>query len=155
MFTDDSHILLLKRTGKGDKSGQWGIPGGKAEENETYLGTAQRETKEEIGHLPKCVRLTHFDHHNGRHVYRIYICRVKKQFDCLLSDEHDDYKWVPIEDAKSMNLHDKLRDRIGDIAQLIHNSVQKNEVSSNMSGFASFLSEARFHTQKHKGKSRK
>lgn len=43
----DNKILLAHPTGQNDK--MWGIPKGKIEEGESYLETAIRETKEEIG----------------------------------------------------------------------------------------------------------
>ena len=44
----DNKILLLKRTNTGWMDGNWCIPGGSVEENETFLETAIREMKEEL-----------------------------------------------------------------------------------------------------------
>ena len=44
-FTDGKKVLLLKRSGKGDNEGTWGLPGGKIEGNESAIDAATREAK--------------------------------------------------------------------------------------------------------------
>jgi len=138
IFTDGNSMLLLKRSDKCDNAGRWGCPGGKTRENETLLGTAQRETREEIGHLPKANRITQFDSKDGHHVFRTFICAVPERFDCELSDEHDDSHWFPLDDLKDVDVHDKMKKKITDIVRVIKDNfkLDKNE----MSGFAEFVS---------------
>lgn len=47
-----SQVLFLKRGNGGDYPGHWCFPGGRTEETETAEQTAERETIEEVGHLP-------------------------------------------------------------------------------------------------------
>ena len=138
IFTDGTSMLLLRRSEKGDNKGRWGLPGGKAEDGETMLGTAQRETREEIGKLPELARrITHIDSTDGRHHFRTYVCEVPKRFECELSDEHDDYGWYDLNDVKNLNLHPKLGDLMDDIIEIIGSRKQH---LSEMSGFAEFVS---------------
>lgn len=139
VFTDGESVLLLKRSEKGDNYGAWGLPGGKAEEEETFIGTAQRETKEEIGKLPNSSRIGSFEQIDGRHVFKIYICQINSQFDCKLSDEHSDFGWFKIDELNDIKLHDKLKISMPRIIKIIKSKI-KNETIDRMNGFASFLS---------------
>lgn len=52
-LTPDGQLLLVKRSAKGDHAGEWGIPGGKVEPEDTDLWTtAYREVNEELGEVP-------------------------------------------------------------------------------------------------------
>jgi 8-oxo-dGTP pyrophosphatase MutT (NUDIX family) len=110
IFTDGQSVLLLRRSHKGDMATTWTIPGGKVEEGETFLGGAQRETREETGHLPNCTRLGQFDHQDGRFVFKSFLCRVDKQFQCKLSDEHTNARWVPLDEVDNFRLHPGFKD---------------------------------------------
>lgn len=139
LFTDGKDVLLLKRSANGNHKGQWCCPGGKLERGETFLGAAQRETKEEIGHLPNHKRIGQFEQKNGRYVFHTYVCAVSKKFSCTLSDEHDDWNWFPLEDLNKVNLHDGLVDFIQYIRKISKD--QSKPLSKNeMTGFAKFLS---------------
>jgi len=109
ILTDGEAVLLLKRSDKGDMAGFWTIPGGKVEDGETFLGGAQRETKEEAGHMPNCTRVATFDHQDGRFTFKSFLCKVDKRFDVKLSDEHTDSRWFPIEDVGNIRIHPGLR----------------------------------------------
>ncbi|MFG2045580.1 NUDIX hydrolase [Dactylosporangium sp. NPDC048998] len=45
----EPHVLLIKRAARGQNAGQWALPGGRVEPNETHIEAALRETEEEIG----------------------------------------------------------------------------------------------------------
>ena len=105
VFTDGKHILLLKRN---EKHGTWSIPGGRAEKNETPLEAAKRESKEECGSC-EGERFDHFYRRYGSQNYHTFIFSVAKPFEVKISDEHKDFKWVPLKDVEDMNLHSKFR----------------------------------------------
>ena len=56
LFTNNKHALFLLRGAGGDYPGCWCFPGGKTDGDETPEETAERETIEEIGHLPDGAR---------------------------------------------------------------------------------------------------
>jgi len=133
VFTDGKSILLLRRSEKGDNNKTWGIPGGKAEEGETFLGTAQRETREETGHLPNCQRLTDIHTKDGRHNFRTYVCFIPERFSCELSDEHDAWEWADIDKLKHLKLHPKFEKVL---PAVLHSIETRHFTRGGMSGLA-------------------
>lgn len=110
-FTDGEKTLLLKRSDKGDNGGTWGIPGGKAEAGETSIGTAMRESKEECG-VVKGTRFDSLDSLDKHHQWTTFFFKINKPFECKLSDEHTDWKWVPLESLRDLDLHPKLKENL-------------------------------------------
>jgi ADP-ribose pyrophosphatase YjhB (NUDIX family) len=108
LFTDGEKVLLLKRAGS-DNEATWSIPGGRAEEGETPLDVARRETKEECGTI-EGHRIGHFQSRDGAHHFHTYLYAVSKPFDCELSKEHSKWKWAKIKDVKEMNLHPRFKE---------------------------------------------
>jgi ADP-ribose pyrophosphatase YjhB (NUDIX family) len=73
----------------------WGIPGGKVEENETLLEGIARECEEEMGMFPeeaKLVPIQKFVNHTF--TYHTFFCAVDSEFTPTLNDEHCGYAWV-------------------------------------------------------------
>lgn len=123
VFTDGKSILLMLRA-DGKNSDTWGLPGGKAEEGETELQTAIRETQEETG--LKDIPGKQFDsitHAYSNKIYTAFFYKVEKQFKVTLNDEHTDYKWVKFEDLKSLSLHPKLDSEIGEYLKRIRKKI--------------------------------
>ena len=110
-FTDGKKVLLLKRSGKGDNEGTWGLPGGKIEGNESAIDAATREAKEECGKV-KGQRFNELEEKDGLHNWTTFFFKVEKPFSCKLSNEHTSYKWAKIEDVGKMKLHPKLKENL-------------------------------------------
>ena len=108
-FTDGESVLLLKRSDKGDNGGTWGLPGGKAEDGETAIGTARRESKEECGHNDGH-RFNKSEESDRGHKWTTFFYKVAEPFECKLSDEHTDWKWIPLDEVESYNLHPKFKE---------------------------------------------
>lgn len=87
--TPSGHMLLMKRA----DTGQWSIPAGMLEENETPKHAAHRESAEETGvpgnHLAMKVdeRTT-----NGIH-FHTYVQPIEQQFTPLANNEHTHFGW--------------------------------------------------------------
>lgn len=87
-------VLLLRRSKKGDHEGEWGLPGGKLEGDETPERAAVREVKEETGYLTG-----HAGRFHMRSVRRgvdatTYLFECDDEFKPQLDDEHTDYMWI-------------------------------------------------------------
>jgi 8-oxo-dGTP pyrophosphatase MutT (NUDIX family) len=89
----DRFLYLLRVDSK--NPGNWGIPGGKIENDETLLEGVIRECEEEIGLFPedaKLIPIQKFVNHNF--VYHTFFCEIQDEFIPILNDEHCGYAWV-------------------------------------------------------------
>ena len=89
-----NRFLYLLRTDN-KNPGNWGIPGGKIEDDETLLEGVIRECEEEIGLFPqngKLIPIQKFVNHNF--TYHTFFCEVEEEFIPELNDEHCGYAWV-------------------------------------------------------------
>lgn len=108
LYTDGKRVLLLKRATKGDHYGSWSIPGGKVERGENPLDAAQRESKEETGVFDGSI-IAHYDDVDHRHHFHTFLYKVDQPFQCQLSDEHSEYRWVELPDVEDLKLHPRFR----------------------------------------------
>lgn len=86
-------LYLLRTDSK--NPGNWGIPGGKVEKDETLLDGLERECIEEIGFWPsdgKLIPIQKFV--NNTFTYHTFFCEVKDEFVPKLNEEHCGYAWV-------------------------------------------------------------
>ena len=112
LFTDGKSILLLKRKAPSDNPGTWGIPGGGAKKGETPIATAWRETKEECGANKQGYQFEKYHQKDGHHNFYVFLYRVPKPFDCTLTNEHSDAKWISINDLDKYELHPKMAENV-------------------------------------------
>ncbi len=102
-------ILLLRRSeNETSQHGLWELPGGKLEKKQTPKEAAIQETIEEAGIEPVIIRKLkpHIDESMEK-IYHGFIGRIMaKTIDVKLSDEHDKYSWMSIDEA--MNMKDPL-----------------------------------------------
>jgi 8-oxo-dGTP diphosphatase len=92
--TNTNRYLYLLRTDT-KNPGNWGIPGGKIENNETLLEGIERECLEELGYFPigaKLVPIQKFVNHTF--TYHTFFCEISEEFIPKLNDEHCGYAWV-------------------------------------------------------------
>lgn len=75
----------------------WGLPGGKIEDGESMISAMERECCEELGSMPKYIKLvplekfTSADHGFS---YHTFFCSVADEFVPVLNDEHVGYAWI-------------------------------------------------------------
>jgi 8-oxo-dGTP pyrophosphatase MutT (NUDIX family) len=87
-------FLYLLRTDT-KNPGNWGIPGGKIEEDETLLDGLQRECVEEIGYWPDSPKLVPIQKFvNNTFTYHTFFSQIEEEFIPILNKEHCGYAWV-------------------------------------------------------------
>ncbi len=114
LFTDGNSVLLLRRADGTDNPHTWGLPGGKADGDESPMANAHREVREETGlsSIPGR-RIEDFEHKDGHHRWTTFLYRVDEPFDVpQLSDEHEDWSWFDLEDLDEAELHPRLRKEV-------------------------------------------
>jgi 8-oxo-dGTP pyrophosphatase MutT (NUDIX family) len=89
------YLYLLRNDPK--NPGNWGIPGGKIESNETLYEGLQRECTEELNTFPinaKLIPIQKFVNYDF--TYHTFFCEITEEFIPVLNDEHCGYAWVDI-----------------------------------------------------------
>ena len=104
-------FLLLHRAANKWEGGRWGPPGGKVDKGDKDLIEAvKREAKEETGIVISEKDLNFYKtffvvHSNGKFFYHCFSCKLQEKPNIALSErEHQDFKWVTIEEALKMPL---------------------------------------------------
>jgi mutator protein MutT len=129
--TQNSEILLLKRSPPSDHSGTWGLPGGKLKSGETPIDGAIRETKEECGTFHSGQQFHKYEEKNGLHKFTVFFYSIPKLFNCKLSKEHNEYKWVKINEADQLHLHPKLKEFLPYYKKVIQKRTFRDWVGDN------------------------
>jgi len=89
----DRFLYLLRTDAK--NPGNWGIPGGKLEANETLYQGIERECIEEVGYWPNQPKLIPIQKFvNNNFTYHTFFCELDNEFTPILNEEHCGYAWV-------------------------------------------------------------
>ena len=89
------YLYLMRNDSRHPMS--WGLPGGKAEANESLLETIDRECREELGSMPDYVSLVpleKFTSTDNQFSYHTFFCCVSNEFQPILNFEHLGYAWI-------------------------------------------------------------
>jgi len=106
----DDKILLLKRKNDGSHGGKWGRPGGKADKSKNLVIELLREVQEETGLKLDKNNLKYHDKVYVRHqkfdfIYHLFSIKIDSFPDIIIDEyEHQEYKWVSVRDALTMDL---------------------------------------------------
>jgi len=102
----DRYLLLRRSMEKDFAAGAWECVTGRLDQGEGFEQAVHREVKEEIGAevVPLFILgTTHFYRGetipDNELVGVIYCCRMRSWTQVLMSDEHDQYRWVTAEQA--------------------------------------------------------
>ena len=115
LITEAGKILLLRRSETDRRRPlEWDLPGGAGDEGEGYAEAACRETLEEAGIVlhPAAIHLayTMADMTDKGNVCWLYFTAVTpSELPVILSDEHTEYRWVPLSEASEYITYDRQR----------------------------------------------
>jgi 8-oxo-dGTP diphosphatase len=113
VFNNKGEVLLLRRSGTSKTNpGRWELPGGKMDAGEAFDTALAREVLEETG------LVVNIHHAAGTaeqqvpawHVIHIVMTGTLESGNVRVSDEHGEFRWVPIEKMRDMPLADWLED---------------------------------------------
>lgn len=121
-YTNDSVLLLLKA-----KNLLWEVPGGKKKPDEKYMQAAKRETKEEIGKLPKYAKTGFQLVETDKNRFKVFFAKVEKEFSCKISDEHLTWKWIDFKNIGNYKLHPKVKKAVQFIMNTLHSPDKKGD----------------------------
>ena len=92
-----NRFLFLLRTDDRNP-GNWGIPGGKIEKDESLFEGVERECLEEIGFFPTDAKLVPIQKFvNNTFTYHTFFCVLREEFMPQLNEEHCGYCWIDVE----------------------------------------------------------
>ncbi len=101
----EGHVLLLRRSATDkNRPGDWDYPGGGPDEGEDFSAAVSREIREEAGLTisPNRLRMVYANTEpkEGESIIRLlYVCHADEGQQISLSHEHDEFRWLPIDDA--------------------------------------------------------
>lgn len=127
----ESEVKVL--IGKRSDTGYWqGISGG-GEDTETSIEAAKRELKEEASlrgenwvqlesmcMLPKVYYSNHEQWHEHKYVIPEYAFMTRVQTDVKVSEEHNEFKWLPVAKASQLVKYDSNRVALWEMEQRLN-----------------------------------
>ncbi len=108
IVSPQERFLIAKRAPTGFQPNRWGLIGGKIEVNESAVDALQREVKEEINLDVDLNNLesigTYILHYKEMEAECLtYKLKVTHEFIPTLNHEHQEYKWVTVEECYKKN----------------------------------------------------
>jgi 8-oxo-dGTP pyrophosphatase MutT (NUDIX family) len=115
--TDTNKVLLIKRSDySGIADGIWEFPTGRIDQFETFDAAVRREVLEESGISqleivgPSTVyEFMRGDHDSSNEVRAVNFACTTAQQEIVLSDEHTEYRWLPIDEAIALVTHPNIK----------------------------------------------
>ena len=101
IFDDQGRCLLIRRSAHNHNFvGMWEWPGGKLDPGEDFATGLHREIAEETGLIVQLTDLAGSISFEMPKVNVVLLCMEARLVsgDLKLSEEHDDFKWIPVSD---------------------------------------------------------
>ena len=119
IFNNSKFLVLQRSTNDSIFPGKWELPSGKVDFGEDPYEALKREIKEEAGinilsaHPFTCTHYTIEKPDSKRHTVQIvYLVCIDKDLikDIKLSDEHQSYKWISLEELSGLDTFEDMRE---------------------------------------------
>ncbi len=111
VIVHEGKVLIVREASsyqEGSKLGQYGLVGGRIDPEESFYDALDREVAEEVGLQIKPIRPLHvgewWPEIKGvkNHIVAIFMECSMVDGNIKLSEEHDDYQWVDLENIKKL-----------------------------------------------------
>lgn len=124
LIIKDNRVLILqrKRTSPTEKI-EWDIPGGGVEHGESFEETLHREIKEEVnitGEIIYIIRAWNCLDEN-KMLYGVTFAVRYLSGDILLSNEHENYHWIPISEIQSSDVAKWIKAEVAILQKRLEN----------------------------------
>lgn len=113
VIVKDGKVLILRGAStytEGTNIGKWGIPGGRIEASESFFDGLRREVHEETGLDIEIGDPVHIGewwptiHDVKNHIVALFVLCKPLDENITLSEEHDAFSWVGLDDFASHNV---------------------------------------------------
>ena len=120
IFDEEQRCLLIRRSSNNQHFiGCWEWPGGKVDPSEDFAVAVAREAREETALEIEITGLAGATQFEMPKVNVVLLCMNARVTggDLKLSDEHDDFAWVPLNELSKWKLAEQVRDFMLDYAK--------------------------------------
>ncbi|MEH7226704.1 NUDIX hydrolase [Bacillus sp. JJ1566] len=123
IIINNENVLLLK-----NERNEWELPGGRIEEYEKPEECLVREVQEELGincTVENIIDSWVFEVLKGKFVFIVtYLCECDNPSNILISEEHQEFRWVNLEGIENINVPEGYKESIRKAKSLIINKQQ-------------------------------
>ena len=133
ILNDKNQILLLKANPaelRGNKTVHWDLAGGRIKEGDSVEATIKKEIEEELGVDGNCaqvirpfdgsisnIKIPIGDEKYGLVLF-VYLCKLHTTQEFKISEEHTEWKWASIDEAKELLSYKFAKSFIGKLDEL-------------------------------------
>lgn len=117
VFNDQGQLLLLQRSEKSGAGGKWSLPGGGLDRGEKSEKGILREIEEEVQITVKDLQPFYVKTYMSGDDFIVIIAYKAKYLrgEIILNWEHDDYKWLNLDETLKMELTPDAKDIINNL----------------------------------------